>query len=228
MRKFTIAEIKRRVLQRADMQNSNFIKPQELLDYINEAYAELYDVLTQKGQNYRVETAFINLIAGTDTYDMPDDFYKIIAMDYEVANNHFVSLGTYNELERNSSISTSSNIPSGRARVTYVPAPDVYTDDAEEIDGIAGWEALLITDAAIMCLDKEESNTDRLERRRARLMKRIEEMSQNRDMLNPGRVNDVYSSTILRSYNALRYRMYGDQVRFIATELTGSEFLGVE
>jgi hypothetical protein len=46
-RLITIAEIKQRALRRADMENSQFIASDELMQLVNEAYTELYDLLVQ-------------------------------------------------------------------------------------------------------------------------------------------------------------------------------------
>lgn len=162
----------------------------------------------------------INLTSGTSSYALPDDFYKSITVDLQNGSS-WETLFPYNELERNSTLVTSSTIPNATVRFRYIPAPAVFDSDADEIDGRAGWEALLITDVAIMMLDKEESDTSALEKRRMRLMDRITSMAQNRDVTMAGSITDVtvYDNATIK--DALRYRFYGDQVEFINIQYIG-------
>lgn len=220
MRKVTIAEIKRRARNRADMQHSGFISDEELLDMINEAYCELYDTLVVAFQNYYIAEETIQLVPGTSAYPFPDDFYKIISVDFQNGNS-WETLFPFNELERNSVLTTTATIPNATIRLRYIPAPVTFTDDADEIDGIAGWEALLITDVAIMMLDKEESDTSALERRRMREYARIQTMAQNRDVTMPGTVTDVTVYDLAYIHHTLRYRFYGNNIEFISVEYVG-------
>lgn len=216
-RSFTVQAIMDRCRRRADMENSNFISDAELLDLINEAHAEVWDLLVAAFQNYFVADTTITLTPGTAAYDLPDDFYKSISVDMQNAGK-WDSLFPYEEVERNSVLQTSSSIPAATVRLRYVPAPPVFelADVATDtIDGRAGWETLLVTTVAIFMLTKEESDTSALERRKQQEMARIQSMAQNRDITNPGTVTDitVYDNAYVK--DALRYRFYGDQVEFI-------------
>lgn len=222
MRTVTIADIKKQARTRADMRNSNFVSDIELLALINEAYAELYDMLVSAFENYYTQTAVFAVNGASQSYPMPSNFYKIIGVDFEVSLGQYISLHPYRELDRNGSFTNTHNIPTGNIKLRYVPVPQVFTLDTDTIDGVAGWEALLVTDVAIMMLDQEESNTDRLELRRKRIVTRITQMSQNRDVGMPSTIGDIYSSNIPRIFSALRYRLYGNNMEFISTEFTGS------
>lgn len=203
------------------MENSAFVSDAELLDMINEAYAALYDLIVSAFQHYYTSTDTITLVAGTASYALPDDFYKLIGVDLQEGAGTWKTLFPYNEVERNSTINTTSSIPNATARLRYIPAPAVFTDDDETIDGVAGWEALLVTDVAIMMLEKEESDTTALERRRMRDQARIQQMAQNRDVSMPGTVTDVNAYNSQYAADQLRYRFYGDNLEFINVEYMG-------
>lgn len=222
MRNVTIAEIKKQARTRADMRNSSFVSDTELLVLINEAYTEMYDLLVSAFENYYTQTYSFAVSSASQSYAMPSDFYKIIGVDFEVSLGQYITLHPYRELDRNGSFTSIGNIPTGNIKLRYVPIPQVFTADTDTIDGVAGWEALLVTDVAIMMLDQEEANTDRLELRRKRIYTRITQMSQNRDIGMPATISDVYSSIIPRIFSALRYRLYGNNMEFISTEFTGS------
>lgn len=187
---------------------------------INESYAELYDLIIMAFGNYYITESTITLVPGTASYALPADFYKLVTLDM-LSGTQYNSLFPYNELERNSTLSTATSIPNGTVRMRYIKAPTKWTVDADLVDCIAGWESLLITDVAIMMLDKEESDTDRLERRRIREYKRIEQMAQNRDITMPGRITDVTVYDNAYIDNALRYRFYGNNLEFINVTYIG-------
>ncbi len=221
----TIADIKRRARQRADMASSGFISDSTIMDMINEAYAEWYDLVVSAYENYYVSITNITLTRGTPTYPMPDDFYKIIGVDFKLGTDQYLTLGPYNEVDRNTNFTSNNNIPNGEVRIRYISAPQIFTTDTDTFDSIAGWESMLITDVAIMMLEKEESDTRTLEARRERQERRIKEMSHNRDVGMPGTVSDVYQYNVYQNFASLRYRLYGNDLRFISTELTGSNLL---
>lgn len=72
--------------------------------------------------------------------------------------------------------------------IRHAPELDLDTD---VWDGFNGWEEYAIVDAAIKCLEKEESSTIALERRKERLIERIEGLASSHDNSFPERVVDV-------------------------------------
>ena len=63
--------------------------------------------------------------------------------------------------------------------------------DGDSLDGVNGWEELVVLDAARKALLKEESDTSGVEREIAMLVGRIEVEAQNRDAAAPATVSDV-------------------------------------
>lgn len=221
-RTVTVGNIIARARKRADMVHTRFISAADALEMLNECYGELYDLLVASFQNYFVAEEDITLVPGTVAYALPDDYYKTIALELEEANGSYTNIFVYNELEKNSTISSNpNNIPSATVRHRYIPAPAYFTDVDDEIDGVAGWDALLVYDLAIMMLQCEESDTSVLERRRAAIATRIQSMAQNRDVTQPGRVTDVTVYESASFGDALRYRFYGDTIEFLQAEYAG-------
>lgn len=217
-RSYTIAELKTRIKRAADFENSNFIGDAELLDIINNAYADLYSLLVAKDENYYSSTSTFTIGSGSVTYSLPSDFFKILAVEFQVSTDKYVTIKPYNEAEKNS-MNITTSLPSGTVRLRYVPLPTKFTLDAQTVDGIAGWEEYIVISGAIQCLIKEETDTTALERRLARLERRIEDTAQNRDMLFAGSVGDVYRQQYPTNlYSMLRYRLYGGNIEFISTE----------
>lgn len=86
----------------------------------------------------------------------------------------------------NGNIITMSNNALGSGTQT-VQAFDYQT----EIDGISGWEEYPVIDVSIKVKDKEESDVTVLAARKAAMLKRIEEVAENRDPGTPARTADV-------------------------------------
>ena len=216
----SLATLRLRARRRADMENSQFISDAEANDMINEAYCELYDLMVQSYERYYVKFGTFSLVPGTTAYALPADFYKALSFDLQ-AGNVYVTLFPYDENERNSTTTTSYSIPTATVRMRYIPMATLFVADTDTADFVNGWEALLITDVAIMMLEKEESATDALERRRERQLRRLQEMAQSRDIGMPGRVQDVTLYDTAYIQDSLRYRLYGQNVEFMSVQYTG-------
>lgn len=79
-------------------------------------------------------------------------------------------------------------------KLLYVPhAPEFTLANiaTDKWDGFNGWEEYVVVDSAIKCLEKEESSTVALERRKERLIGRIEGLASAHDDGFPERVADI-------------------------------------
>lgn len=210
----TLVEMRTVARQKADMEDTTFITNTELNGYINSAIKELYDlILTTYGDDYYLEEYNFTTSSGTEEYALPTDFYKLRGVDVQINGNTWSTLRKYQFSERNkyqlngswSLLGVSSiryrlranNIkfapaPDGNltARLWYAPKFEDLTVDAEEFDGINGWEEYVEVDAAIQMLTKEESDTTVLERRKANLVQRILE-SAPRDSGEPETIQET-------------------------------------
>lgn len=226
----TVGNIIDRALKRADMYTSGYIDPQECLDYFNEAYTQLYDLLISAGENYKVSTEMIPISPATTTYALPEDFYKAIGVDMQVGgitSTQYITLRPFTNMERNGMLGTTGILPSAQIRLRYAPAPTIYTDRDEVVDGIAGWDKLIVLLMAYAMKDKDESSVTALERDIAMQMERIEVMKQNRDQGMPGRVNDIYSIDMYAQYASCRYQILGNNVEFLSTEVVTAAMFGI-
>ncbi len=79
-------------------------------------------------------------------------------------------------------------------QLLYIPhAPEFLIANVatDKWDGFNGWEEYVVVDSAIKCLEKEESSTVALERRKERLIGRIEGLASAHDDGFPERVTDI-------------------------------------
>lgn len=219
----TIQSVIDRAKTHADMKSSGFISPAEGLAMFNEAYAELYDELVGSFENYFATDEDITIVPGQDMYALPDDFYKLLGVDFQVNNNAYITLKPFDEAERNVTLTTNINIPSGTIKLRYVPAAEIFTDPTVSVDFINGWDRLLSLLMGIDMLDAEESESGALSRKYARTLQRVRDMAAPRDAGMPATIADVFKPNIQYIYGALRYRLYGTNVRFINTEFIGAD-----
>ena len=200
--------------QEADMENSSFVDPDELNRKLQDGYRELYDILTGKNQDYYLDDPTEFTLSGTDSTDLPTDFFKLVGVDAYIGGR-WKALDPFNWNERNDSGAGSRGrrrrsklrhrivgtklkiVPSdscdGTYRLWYYPTcPDLV--DVGELDVHAeNWREYIVVCGAIYCLEKEESDTSGKVLKKAQLEKRIREAAADRDVGHSARIQDVRS-----------------------------------
>ncbi len=215
----TLLQLRTQARERADMENSEFISPEELLSYINQSYAELYDILVGRFEDYYTLNTTIVVPNGSSQIPLPTDFYKLRGVDLALdsSENNYTPVPRFNFNNRNIRNANVSRLLSGQFNISYrivgdnvelVPTDSsqgtyriwyvpIYTPLVLDTDTVVasvsnqGWHEYIIIDAAIKMLDKEESSTTHLEKQRAALEKRIESMGRNRDANQPETISDI-------------------------------------
>lgn len=226
----TLAEIRTQVRQRADMTASQFVTDSELNGWINNSYAELYDLLVTKfGNDYFVETYTFTTTNGTERYDLPANFYKLLGVDLQLtpgaADDGYITLRPFTFSERNRYATANAQTwigvtnlryrlngsklwltptpqQSQQLRLWYVPRVSPLVNDASVADGVSGWLEYVIVDVAIKALQKEESDVSVFLAQKGALIQRIESAAENRDAGNPATVADVQFTSGAWPYNA--------------------------
>lgn len=199
----------------------------ELYDLLVTKFGEDYIVanpvtLTTTGaKNYTLPNGTNFLTAGVPA--MP--VLKVLGVDCGVStgNNAWVTLPRFNWIDRNRFVypQLQANalgvfnlsyrqigqdqiyfIPNPSAgqyiQLWYVPVMSQLLQDTDMISfSFSGWSELVILDAAIKALLKEESydQADRLELRKAKIIERIEVSAANRDVGQPNTISDTRGNT---------------------------------
>lgn len=210
----TLSSLRDQAKQRADMVYSSFLLDAEWNQNINNSWYELYDLLIGAyGNDYYTSTQTISIISGTSSYALPANHYKTLGVDYVVSSTEKYPLDRYTLRDRNrnnNSFSRRAYSPDYQYRISggnivimptpnvsgtlehlYIPVAVTMTSDSDEIDGVNGFEEFIVVDAAIKALQKEESDVTVLLQQKAYLIKRLEEMAEDRDAGDPERVTDV-------------------------------------
>jgi hypothetical protein len=156
--------------------------------------------------------------ANTNVPFIPPPFYKLLGVDLALnsANNAYVTVNKFNFIDRNRFVypNTASTIygvfnlqyrvmgntimfiptPSGGQvlRMWYIPRlPQLLSDTDTTSIGVSGWIEYAIVRAAKYALDKEESDTSKLDAEILYLKGRIEETAANRDAGIPDKISDT-------------------------------------
>lgn len=218
MASVTLATFRQRARERADMVNSKFITDAELNTYINGSLTELYDLLlSSRGENYYIDVYSFTTSSSTDTYPLPNNFYKLMGVDYVTSTTQAITLKAFRWQERNRFREPFYNqriynlmyqirnnnlvfipTPNGnqQIKVWYIPRTQELTLDTDTFDGINGFEEYVVVDAAIKMRVKEESSVDELLLAKQKLEERIRSMSSGRDSTEPARVVDTDRSYV--------------------------------
>lgn len=207
-RTFTLAQIRTKVRQRTDNEHSSHVTPPEYDDYINTAYAELYELLVQSGSHFFENTqAFVTTGAGT--VPVNDDYFATLRLDYLPSTLRRIRIPKIEaaEIDR---FPLTGNICGGHRIVgnnivlypppttgqsfehIYVPAAPFLVGDGAVLDGVQGWEELVVLGAAIKVAMKEETDASLFLRERDEIRVRIATAAEDRQLLSNGRVVDVY------------------------------------
>lgn len=195
----SLVDLVGKIRKRANMENSQFVTDPEIKDYVNSSIADLYDLIcTHRGEQYFEKNTSVSIVNGQEAYDLPDDFYKVEVLmsasgfpidtfDRREAFHKAMPL-KYNIM--NNKLVVNRTDSSCEVKLYYIPlAPTLVLDD-DTTDFYNGWERYVILDVAIICLNKEESDTSQLERELMKITERIESASNKNDH-QPHKIVDV-------------------------------------
>jgi len=209
----TLADLKLAARQKANMENSTFISEPELKDYINQSFAELYDILVSRFEDYFSKQVEFTIPSGSNSYSLPSDLYKVRGLDFKINQNDYITVRKFsfedrNKISRNTTRSIRGysdriyrvmgslltvlpdDASPGTYKLWYVPRYTPLDLDADTLTGVLDFQEYITVDAAIKMLAKEESDVSVLMAQKQALIARIEAMASNRDM-QPDRISDV-------------------------------------
>lgn len=202
MSRITAGRMIDRILNHADMDYSAPVKRSNVLEYINESMAEVYDILVLRFENYFISKKLININTTYATYPLPDDFYKLLSVNY-IESEYKYSLDTFMlcDLEKYNNITSDNKYlkyrilgcdinfnvePSsaGTIEIWYVPQCRLFKFETDEVNISVPvtWEDYIIYDCVSKCLMKIENDSAKdWAAKKVETKKRLESMSSNRD-----------------------------------------------
>lgn len=217
----TLAQLRTRALEHADLVSSSFITTSELDGFINGSGGELWDILQTRYVQWVTtpEWTEFTLTGSSYRYTPSSDCLQLVGLDMQDGSD-WIPLRRTNPEERGRwrSAGTTflySNRAANRAyqffgreiciqpeesaagtyRFRYVQAWTPLTSSAQTIDLPNGWEEFIAVDAAIKCKQKGERDSTSLEQRKMALGRRIESAAANRDVSEQEFISDPDSNT---------------------------------
>jgi len=193
------------------MVNSQFASDAEITKLINVAYARLHNIFVGKYEDYTVTNATIPLVAGTNTYTLPTDFFKERQFNYVSGGTttpmRRFAFGQYGPMRsvgagggdlqfrilNGNTLYVAPTPSTGSIEIWYVPqcTPLVLDTDTLATFIPYGAEEYIIYDVAINLALKEESDISALVAMKRDFERELEAMMMNRNISYPDKVADV-------------------------------------
>jgi len=202
------------VRKRANLENSDFVTDEEILEYLNQEFAELRGRLRMnEGQVHEVQVEDIVVRSGTEAYDLPPDFWELLSIHVTIGGRPRM-LDSFMEQERADLLAGPffSTVESPRYRlmgkqIEFLPATQDFTATVryapntgrlrlgqtppDKVDGYNGYEVAAIYGAVAICNAKEETDPSFYLAQKDRILKQIDALAARRDAGRPERVTDV-------------------------------------
>ncbi len=197
MATITLAELKARVLERANMVGSDFIATAELVSIINGEGAELHDTVVAAYADQLTTELEFSIANGSSTYDVAPEMYELRGVDFSVGDGDWLPLGHFQWNERgvywggtfrlvgSKIYVTPASMAPGNYRLWYVPEYVNLAADGDALTYPQGWCEAIMAGSAAKCLVKEESDASVQLGLKQQAIKRIEGMAPNRDVSGP-------------------------------------------
>ena len=221
----TLQNLVDRTRQRADMEGSTFVSDTEVIGYINVAMAEIHDILVDRYEDYYVSSQQFTLPAdnpGTlpnTFYKALGVDFNTGGTTYRLRRFSFQERNVYNSPAMVAGRVTNTLYAIQGAEIKFIPSPTVsgtatlfFVPEAQQFStteseymaktiqskapAVAfGYEEYVVVDAAIKCLQKEESDVQMLMVQKQQLKERIENAASNRDQGEPTAITDSRAGT---------------------------------
>jgi hypothetical protein len=187
----TLAQLRAEAQQRSNQENKTLVATADWNRYINEAVAELYDLVLSVNPHYYVASAAFTLTT-LNTFTLTTltpTFYKLRGVDYlPSATGQPITVHPFNFLERNRYRNQGF---AGNYTIWYTPAPPVLVADGDVLDFILdNWAEFIPVTAAIVAAVKEESDITALAATKQAIADRITTSAPTRDS-EPGQAADL-------------------------------------
>ncbi len=180
-----------------------------------------YFTLTGATNTYALPNGSASFLDASGAALIAKPLYKLLGVDLAIntAQNAWVTLNKFNFIDRNSYLYPNSTstiygiynmryrmmgnqlqfVPTPSAgqtvRLWYIPRLRSLLQDTDTSDiSVSGWIRYVIVRAAKYALDKEESDTSKLDQEIVFLQKRIEESAANRDAGQPDTISNTRKS----------------------------------
>lgn len=226
MRSFTVTELTARLERLLDIENDTHISPQMKLDSLNVGLAKFYDFLINADYSDHLVKSATFTTTSAQSYALatvvPDgDFYKLRGLYVQVDSNQWRPLSSVPEWYMQSSRPPESG---ATIRLDYIPCAPILASGSDTVDGINGWEELILVYAGLDIRSKRQEDPGYLAQKQRELEDRIIKMAQ-RDTWYPDKMiwrkrrRDPYGTLCNRQVDG--YRLRGGNIELYKKEAYG-------
>lgn len=194
---------------------------------VNRALTVLYEKLTAVGfDDYSHATSSITLVAGTQDYALPSDFFRCKKVWY-LSSSHRFKVDKFNLDEVDGY--RSSPLTSGSVELWYYPKCDFLANDKAAMPHwmAPGWEEYLSLFLAAKIMLGERDNIAQVQAERENCLRHIIEAASPRDKGGDEAVADISGRFSgggfgLPDDRHFKYRLLGNNISFIETDMRGA------
>lgn len=184
----TLSALRARVRFEADMVNSTRATDAQITTLINTHWAELYDRLVSVGpSDYYATTSTVTIVAGTSAYALPANFRSLIGVFLNDGTNR----SEVPELPEGTRAGFDAPSAAGTLTLEYVPAPVALVADADAIDGVSGWDELVVQLCARALLRRERRDVSAFDTAIGEARQRVMNCAPKRNSTGPRSIQDV-------------------------------------
>lgn len=155
-RSFTLAQMRTRALQLADMENDGHVSTSEANDAINAGVAYTWNELVRLDPSQYSSDATITTTSGTSSYALPSDFRSCVALyNVEASDGSRRPIQLVNNYDR-----AYFKAPTAAYSLIleYAASPALLSNDSDTFDGVCGFEEVVAAHAARRFLQKDEGD----------------------------------------------------------------------
>lgn len=207
----TLAQLRTKIREQADEPDQgsdalNFIKNSELNSLINQGIAKHYNILVQSGHLYFESSTNITG-TGATRYNLPSDFafpiavYRVDGTSYRPLREimahewHLYASQSASNADGyrivNSQIELLPAPSSGTYKVSYIPAATKLVNDGDTMDGVSGWEDIVVSYCVMKIRTKDKTQTYPVDQEYMMLKNELAEQAELRNFGSVQRVVDV-------------------------------------
>ena len=187
----TLTQLIARVRFEADMVGSLRATDTDITTLLNTHWTELYDRLVQSGPpDYYKSTSTISTVSGTTQYALPGDFRSLIGVFVQDSSTRLREVNPMREGHR-----AAYDAPQGvyTIKLDYVPVPLLFdiAYPSTSIDGVSGWDELVVQLCARALMRRDRRDTSQFETVIGELRARVMSNAPKRDASGPKYIKDV-------------------------------------
>jgi len=185
----TLLNLRTWARQLSDTENDDSITDAELTALANRHYPEVYDLLIEAGPpEFFSSSTTVSVTTGTIAYALQADFRALLGVYVHESTDERRPLMPMPEGSRGQYKAPTQSVT---VTLEYLPAAGTLSANGDTVDGVSGWEELIVARMSRDVMVKLEKDPSIVMATIAGLENRIKNRSKNRDRGQPRRITDL-------------------------------------